>query len=169
MSRPELTPRQRQVLQLICAGHTNTEIAAQLYVSLDTVKTTVSHLYGRLGVRGRVQAVTAAARLGLATQPPEPVRYRPDPTYATEPVTPATAGQIAHWVKAGWLRPHRCRATGARTWPPAEVDVARLMARLVTAGLTPEAAHRVARGGHLAPGITITIGDEVAAVEEGAA
>lgn len=52
--------------------------------------------------------------------------------------------------------------------PPAEVAVARLMARLVAAGLTPAAAHRVARGGQLAPGITISIADE-ADVEDGAA
>lgn len=173
MTRPELTPRQRQVLALIAAGHTNSEIAAQLHISLDTVKTTAANLYGRLGVRGRVQAVTAATRLGLIAPGPEPVRYQPGPTYVAEPAA-ASPRQIAHWVKAGWLRPHRDRTTRTHTWPPAEVEVAQLMARLVEAGLTPEAAHRVARGGQLAPGITITVADEApvdeaADVEDGAA
>lgn len=52
-----LTPRQLEVLQLIADGLSNKEIAKKLYLSEGTVKNTVSEIYGRLGVRDRVQAV----------------------------------------------------------------------------------------------------------------
>lgn len=52
-----LTPRQKEVLELIAAGLSNREIAQKLYLSEGTVKNTVSEIYARLGVRDRVQAV----------------------------------------------------------------------------------------------------------------
>lgn len=52
-----LTPRQREVLELIAQGFSNQEIAGRLYLSEGTVKNTVSEIYARLGVRDRVQAV----------------------------------------------------------------------------------------------------------------
>jgi hypothetical protein len=72
-----------------------------------------------------------------------------------------TYRQVAHWVSKGWLKPQRrWKATGGvpLEFDPEEVMVARMMARLVAAGVGPEAAHRVARGGDLAPGITVHIG-----------
>lgn len=73
-----------------------------------------------------------------------------------------TRRQADHWTRKGWVRAER-RAPGRgsgypRTYPPAEVWVAATMARLVAAGLTPEAAHRVARGRDvLAPGIRVEV------------
>ena len=61
----ELTERQRDVLRLMAAGLSNPEIAAQLGISLNTVKTHVVHILGRLGVADRTQAAVRAARLGL--------------------------------------------------------------------------------------------------------
>lgn len=52
-----LTPRQREVLQLIAEGLSNREIARRLYLSEGTVKNIVSEIYARLDVRDRVQAV----------------------------------------------------------------------------------------------------------------
>lgn len=72
----------------------------------------------------------------------------------------ATYRQLDHWVRLGYLHPLGGRGSGSvRAWPPGELAVADCMARLVAAGLRPEAAHRVARGGDLAPGITIAIAD----------
>lgn len=62
---PALTPRERDVLRLIAAGHTNAEIAAQLCIAVRTVETHRSNLQTKLGVRSRAELVAHAARIGL--------------------------------------------------------------------------------------------------------
>ncbi|MCB0157293.1 MAG: hypothetical protein KDD83_04120 [Caldilineaceae bacterium] len=60
-----LSPRELEVLRLIAAGLSNQQIAADLVVALDTVKKHTTHIYGKLGVRGRTQAVARARELDL--------------------------------------------------------------------------------------------------------
>jgi two-component system, NarL family, response regulator LiaR len=62
---PELTGRERHVLELIAAGRRNTEIAEQLSISVYTVKRHVSHLLEKLGVENRTQAAVEAMRRQL--------------------------------------------------------------------------------------------------------
>jgi DNA-binding NarL/FixJ family response regulator len=53
------------VLRLIAAGYTNQQIADELILSLGTVKTYSSHIYGKLNVENRTQAIAAARKQGL--------------------------------------------------------------------------------------------------------
>ncbi len=61
----DLSEREREVLALIGAGRSNSEIAAELVISMATVKTHVRHVFAKLDLRDRAQAVVAARDAGL--------------------------------------------------------------------------------------------------------
>jgi LuxR family maltose regulon positive regulatory protein len=60
-----LTERELEVLGCIAAGLSNAEIAGQLFIAVSTVKRHINHIFGKLGVTSRVQAVVRAQELGL--------------------------------------------------------------------------------------------------------
>ena len=60
-----LTPRELEVLGMLAAGRSNQSIAAELVVTLDTVKKHVGHVLGKLGAANRTEAVARARELGL--------------------------------------------------------------------------------------------------------
>ena len=60
-----LTPREREVLLLLCEGLSNKLISRKLDISVSTVKIHISHVLGALGARSRLEAVVIAHRLNL--------------------------------------------------------------------------------------------------------
>jgi DNA-binding NarL/FixJ family response regulator len=60
-----LTPREREILELLTAGHRPTEIGTTLFLSVKTVKNHLTSIYSKLGVATGAQAVAEAYRLGL--------------------------------------------------------------------------------------------------------
>lgn len=69
-----------------------------------------------------------------------------------------TYRQLDYWIRQGYLRVAAEGSGSCRTWPAAEVRVARIMARLVAAGVRPAAAERIARGGkEIAPGVRVLV------------
>ncbi|HTJ39730.1 MAG TPA: response regulator transcription factor [Dactylosporangium sp.] len=63
----DLTAREREILRLIARGRSNSDIAADLFISMATVKTHVRHLLQKLDLRDRAQAVIIAYESGLIT------------------------------------------------------------------------------------------------------
>jgi len=80
----ELTVREGEILQAIADGRSNSEIAAALHLSLDTVKTHVKAILRKLNARNRTQAVVQALQAGLV----QLARERPgDPGSRSNPVS----------------------------------------------------------------------------------
>jgi DNA-binding NarL/FixJ family response regulator len=70
ISLPELlTEREIEVLRLLCRGQTDKEIAEELFISLRTVNGHLRHIYGKLGVHTRTEAMRLALEKGWATLP----------------------------------------------------------------------------------------------------
>jgi DNA-binding CsgD family transcriptional regulator len=67
---PRLTPRQREILELLASGRSTAEIAAQLTLSTETVRNHLRSVLRELDAHTRVEAIATAQRLGLLAAPP---------------------------------------------------------------------------------------------------
>jgi len=65
MQKPQLSPRELEVLKAVAAGKSNKEIGVQLFITEGTVKTHVASLLVKLGAAGRTSAIREAVRRGL--------------------------------------------------------------------------------------------------------
>ena len=68
-ARPELTPRELDVLRLVATGRSNAEVGRELFIGEATVKTHLIRAFAKLGVTDRTAAVTAAYAAGLIDLP----------------------------------------------------------------------------------------------------
>jgi DNA-binding NarL/FixJ family response regulator len=66
---PQLSQREREVLDLVARGYDNRRVARELFLSEKTVRNHVSALLGKLGVADRSEAITRARRAGLGQEP----------------------------------------------------------------------------------------------------
>jgi len=60
-----LSARELEVLKMIAAGYTNLDIAQQLYIDVGTVKSHNTHIFAKMDVKNRTQAVNKARKMGL--------------------------------------------------------------------------------------------------------
>ncbi len=65
VEEPVISPREEEVLQLVADGLSLPEVAAQLYISVKTVKNHLASIYSKLDARDRTQAVLRAVRMGI--------------------------------------------------------------------------------------------------------
>ncbi len=56
-SKYKISSREREIVDLICKGKTNKQIEKELFISLDTVKSHIYHIYKKIGVRSRIQLI----------------------------------------------------------------------------------------------------------------
>lgn len=69
---PQLTTREREVLEQLARGHPNAHIAATLFLGERTVRNYVSNIFTKLQVANRAQAIAAARDVGVGQPPPDP-------------------------------------------------------------------------------------------------
>lgn len=67
-STPQLSDRERQVLDLLAEGLNTTSIASKLYISESTAKTHIAKIYDKLGAANRAQALVTAMKMGMLTE-----------------------------------------------------------------------------------------------------
>jgi DNA-binding CsgD family transcriptional regulator len=82
-----LSDREVEVLRLLAKGHNRDQIAHDLVVTPNTIRTHIQNILGKLAVRSQVQAVVWAFRNGLAN---------PDPTHVPPPATRLRCPQCGH-------------------------------------------------------------------------
>lgn len=129
----DLSPRQREILDLVAAGRTSKEIASELGISESTVNWHISNAFGRLGASSRAEAVALAMREEVQRPdanvefPDRPNRRPPLPLSAVAFVVAVTLvlGLFGGALLAGWqftppISPSASAAPSTSAPPPAD-------------------------------------------------
>jgi DNA-binding CsgD family transcriptional regulator len=64
LPKPNLTDREKEILRLVCDGQTNAEIAVNLHVSRETIKSELKRIFRKIGVGNRTQAAVLLVKQG---------------------------------------------------------------------------------------------------------
>ncbi|MCA1552923.1 MAG: response regulator transcription factor, partial [Chloroflexi bacterium] len=93
---PTLSERELQVLRLVATGATNSQIARELTISVNTVKVHLNNIFSKLGVQSRTEAALYAVRHGwVELLPPQSLRTAEPSTPAPTVEQPATTISVA--------------------------------------------------------------------------
>jgi len=121
---PELSDREIELLSLLVTGATNQQIALRLHISVNTVKTHLRNIFGKLGVESRTEATLYAIQHNLVRVENGAVPAAP-PTGSLEPPkpappdipSPASLPWVPNWVVLGLLLLLAGAITGVFLWP----------------------------------------------------
>jgi DNA-binding NarL/FixJ family response regulator len=106
-----LTPREQELLKLVCQGLSNKEIAQHLFLSVRTVENHLASIYGKLGVRSRTEAAVLALQRGWYAIPLS--NEEPSPHTRREDVQDGDSAQ-AHGAPIGMHLDPRCHRQAQR-------------------------------------------------------
>jgi|HubBroStandDraft_4_1064222.scaffolds.fasta_scaffold122112_2 ATP/maltotriose-dependent transcriptional regulator MalT len=93
-----LSPRQRSVLELVGEGRSNKEIARDLGISAETVKSHVKRIFEKLQVARRAQAVSRAQTLGILRMTPTLEFFTPGISYHADPTPMVRYSDALSWA-----------------------------------------------------------------------
>src|SRR5438270_2176245 len=101
-----LSPREREILRYVAAGHTTKELAAALNIAESTAEWHVSNILVKLGASSRAEAVAVGLREGLLEPEEQPLTGGSAPDLATRPALPAHGWRderVIHFLLLGAL------------------------------------------------------------------
>jgi len=94
----QLSEREKEILRLVATGASNKEIAAQLFLSVNTVKVHLRNIFGKIGVQSRTEATMYAVRQGWV-EVPEASRARPEAEVAAPAPRPRAVEPPLPWPR----------------------------------------------------------------------
>ena len=98
-----LTSRELEILALIAEGKSNKEIAAELFISVNTVKVHVSNIFHKIEVSSRTEATLYAIENGVVQSPATSIQLQDvSALNASEAASGESVSEQNHWLKQNW-------------------------------------------------------------------
>jgi len=103
MESAPLSDREIEILQLVSQGKSNKEIAAELFISVNTVKVHMANIFTKIGVSSRTEATLYAIEHGIVQSPAGvPAASEPNQTALVEPAEPSEYRFSSASIGGGW-------------------------------------------------------------------